>query len=324
MDGYLFGRKYRVLITYGEEKALDVSELHCKFRIEKIANQKPNLSECIIYNLSAESEKKIIEEGFRLVIEAGYESTFAVKTEAKEKQEEQKQYSQYGKIFDGYIVQAIRDKEDGVTYSLTLMAADGDSYYTKEFFVAALPPSSDPRSIIEAITAGTESKTEIDRISEDISTQKLARPKIIFGEPKKYIEQIASDNNATTWIDNGKLNVVKFTDPLPKEMVVVVTPETGLIGTPSQTIDGVQFRHLMHPSIVLFGLVKIDNSIIRLNKAQYGQKTTQLDKDGEYTVARLTYIGDTRGNDWYVDVQGFSIGAGRIPLQLVNANQSMR
>jgi len=107
----LWGRRCRVIVSSLDgQVALDVSQLRVTFNSVKTMQLEPQFSEIVIYNLSPQSENTIIEEGFRVTIEAGYEG------------------SQYGLVFDGDVVQAIRNKEDGTTYMLTLVAADADRW----------------------------------------------------------------------------------------------------------------------------------------------------------------------------------------------------
>lgn len=63
-----------------------------------------------IYNLSPNTENKLIKAGQRIIIEAGYTG------------------SQYGVIFAGKVVQPIRSKENAVDYKLTLVSMDEEVY----------------------------------------------------------------------------------------------------------------------------------------------------------------------------------------------------
>ena len=62
MSNFLYGRKYRVLVADKDNTALDVSNLRCTFRIEKITNSRANYAEISIYNLSAGTEAQLIKE----------------------------------------------------------------------------------------------------------------------------------------------------------------------------------------------------------------------------------------------------------------------
>lgn len=82
MNGQLWGRRWRILVSRpatkdnpNEEEALNVSELHCTFEIHKKRGKGGFYAVCKIYNLTAATENKLIREGDRLIIEAGYDGT---------------------------------------------------------------------------------------------------------------------------------------------------------------------------------------------------------------------------------------------------------
>jgi hypothetical protein len=325
MDGYLYGRNYRVIVADKENKALDVSDLHCIFRVRKTYANSPNICECALYNLAPGTEKTLIEDGQRLIIEAGYDSKkFIEEKTAKEKTTRHSRYQRYGVIFDGDVFQAIRELEDGVSYKLTMQAIDGDKFNYGNKINVTLPINSSPRAIIGAIAKSARVPIETGKVSADLSAQRLPRGKVLFGDPKKYLDQVAGDNRATMWIEDGKLNVVKFTDPPPLGEAIVITPENGMVGAPRQTGGGVELRCLLDPRIKIAGLIKIDNEIVRRVKVVFGQPQTMLDKDGIYTVSDVAHTGDSRGGDWYTDIRGVAMGAGRTPLMMATAAQTLR
>lgn len=328
MNGYLYGRKYRVLVVIDEKNtALDVSELQCSFKINKRVTGGPNTSECTIYNLSADGETQIVDEGHRLIIEAGYESQQTTdETIARDGEEatQVRQYQRYGIIFDGDIFQPLREREDGVTYKLIMQAIDGDKFNFLNKINVVIPQKATPRTVINTIASSSEVPIEISKVSEDIQTSALPRGKVLFGNPAKYLDQVSSDNKAMTWIEDGKLNVVKFTDPPSANEAIIITPENGMVGVPQQTNDGVSVKCLMDPRIKLGGLIKIDNSLVRQNKIAIGQQQTVLDKDGLYFVQAITHEGDTRGNDWHTTISGVSMGLGKTPLMMQTAQQTLR
>jgi hypothetical protein len=65
--------------------------------------------------------------------------------------------------------------------------------------------------------------------------------------------------------------------------------------------------------------VKLDMSSISVKqqKAVVGQTPPPiLPRDGLFKVGGVKHIGDTRGDDWYTDVVGYSIAGSRTGLQL--------
>ncbi|CQR71688.1 hypothetical protein SOV_04840 [Sporomusa ovata DSM 2662] len=316
MSKFLYGRKYRVLVAGKDNVALDVSNLRCTFHIEKTARALSNYAEISIYNLTSSTEMAIVKEGDRVIVEAGYDGF--IDTETGQKTDTK----QYGKIFDGDILQPLRDREDNVNYRLTLVCQDGEDFLNRSLVRKTIGAGLEQRQIINKIVSEAKTLTGIGRISSNLSTQKLPRGKVFFGTPKNYLSNIANDNGATFWVDDGQVNIAKATD-VPVEEALVLTPQNGLIGTPQQTFGGITFKCLLNPSLKLMNMIKIDNSDIRRLKWTQEMKMTALDQDGQYQIYKMIYTGDTRGDEWYVDVEGISRnGLMPLPLMLDNATQN--
>lgn len=318
MSDVLYGRKYRVLVSNINNEALDVSNLRCTFRIEKVAMQTANYAEVSIYNLSAGTEAEIIKEGDRVIVEAGYQGVITTDANGNLIEATPKQY---GVIFDGLVIQALRDKEDNVNYKLTLVCMDGDSFLANNIIKLSVGGGQNQRQIVETIVSKAETPTETARITPDLSTQTLPRGKVFFGTPKQYLNKIASDNNANFWVDDGAVYITKSTDIPPGE-ALVLTPQTGLIGVPQQNQDGIEFKCLLNPNIKLMTMIKIDNSMIRQLKQQVGQYPALLDADGQYQVYKVSYVGDTRGDDWQTEIVGIGRNGKNAPTLLSAPTQN--
>lgn len=298
-DNILFGRRYRVIVGTNCS-GLDVSQLRCTFNIEKSMAETANYSEITIYNLSPQTENTIIKTGHRVILEAGYEG------------------SQYGLIFDGDIVQPLRDKEDGTTYRLTLVSQDGDKFLNGGIINSSYRAGQTPRTIASEVTSKATNSIELASISENLEDKKLARGKVVFGLARDYLHQIANTEQAAFYVNDGKVNIIKATD-LPTGRVIDLSPTTGLVGTPEQTEDGIKAKCLLNPLLNLNSFVHIDNSFIRLQKASRDSQLKQLDYDGVYRIIKLIHTGDTRGNTWYTEFVGVT-QTGTVP----NTGVSMR
>lgn len=289
----LYGRRYRVIVANANGVALDVSNIRCTFNIQKTIMQQPPISEIVLYNLNADTENAIIEEGSRVVIEAGYEG------------------EQYGLIFDGDIVQPIRDKQDATTYRLTLRAIDGDRFINYGFVGFSLIKGQTARTQVGALTSQAKYPSDLGYISKGLDATQLTRGKVYFGLAKDYLSQIAKSQNATYYYENGKVNLIQATD-YPQDTIVDLSPSSGLINVPSQSQYGVSFTAMLNPKIKINSLVHIDNSLIRSQSFEQGQPIRNLDQDGIYRVTSVTFVGDTRGTDWNIQCDTVS-QAGLIP-----------
>ncbi|GAB6170543.1 hypothetical protein JCM15765_03980 [Paradesulfitobacterium aromaticivorans] len=297
----LYGRRYRVIVSSLDgEKAVDVSQLRCTFNCVKIIQMQPQFSEIVIYNLSAQTENAIIKEGDRVVVEAGYEG------------------KQYGLIFDGNVVQVIRNKEGGTTYTLTLVAADSDVFLNYSLSAFSMIRGQNSRAVVDNLTNKATISTQLGNISATLSDSALTRGKVFFGLTRDYLRQIAQSENATYYMEDGKVNIIRAED-IPEGEIIELSPESGLIGVPEQSDFGVKIKCLLNPRIKINSLVHVDNSLIRNQQFDQGQPIS-LDHDGIYRAIKVTHIGDSRGNDWYTEIETVT-QSGILPAMVANGGQ---
>lgn len=264
----LFGRRCRITVSDASGSGLDVSQLRCTFNIVKTIQMQPNTSEITIYNLNAKTENDIMMNGKRVTIEAGYEGT------------------QYGLIFDGDILQTIRAREDGTTFSLTIIALDSDRPINFEIANYSIIRGQTARDIVENIATKAKYPIELGSISDRLNGPKLTRGKVMFGKTSDYLRQIAKTYYLQHYMDDGKLNLIHL-DDLPKDEITELSPDSGLIGTPEQTDYGVSGKCLLNPQIKLNSLIHINNSLVRAK---------QIDINGSNSVPGATTTNTSENN----------------------------
>lgn len=323
-NGAFWLRKYKILVTdKNDEEALNVSDLHCTFEVHKKRDRGGFYAIVRIYNLNSDTEDKLVMEGDRLIIEAGYqaEQTETSKDDAGNEVKTTVDL-QYGKIFDGKIIWPSRSRDSNTDYALTLMAIDGDQQLNLNFISKTVNRGLNSRKIIETVANDSEEKTPVNQVSDGLSDQALPRGKVFFGRPYDYIQNVCRGNAASFYVEDGNLNIVRLQD-VGKDEAIVVSPETGLVGTPQQVQFGLSFKILLNPAIHLQSLIKLKN--VQANEASVtpGQQQAPLDDEWIYQVMELTHVGDTRGNDWYTEIQGISrYGKGSLAALLGNSGQN--
>lgn len=243
----LFGRRYRITVSDEGGTAIDVSQLRCTFNIIKTIQMEPNLAEISIYNLNANTENSITINGKRITVEAGYEG------------------SQFGLIFDGDILQTIRERENGTTFKLTIIALDSDRAINFNIANYSIVRGQTARSIVDYVANKAQYPINLGSISEKLEGQKLTRGKVMFGKASDYIRQIAKTYDLQHFTDDGTLNLISL-EELPEGEIFELSPKSGLIGTPEQTDYGISGKCLLNPQIKLNSLIHIDNSLVRAKK----------------------------------------------------------
>ena len=282
---WLYGRRYRVLVDTGDGNALDVSELRCNFDITKTAYMEAHQSVLKIYNLSPEDENKLIRQGQTIIIEAGYNG------------------NQYGIIFAGKIIQPIRSRENGVDYVLTLVSMDEEIYAGYGLVNITLVNESNLRDAVEVSTTRATYPRKIGKLIDTSIT--YPRGKVLFGMPKTFLDNCARSENATYYGENGEVNIIRAEvseDGTDASMIPSFSPSSGLLDNPSQTEYGISCKILLNPSVTLGSLFHIDNTLIAGLRFQQGQQLRPMDSNGIYRVIKIHYVGDTRGDDWYMEI----------------------
>ena len=277
-------RRCRITVSKPEGgTGLDVSNLRCKFSILKQLDETPNYSQITITNLAL-STIAMIRPGDRVTVEAGYQG------------------GNFGLIFAGDVVQPYVQREEAVDTDLILVCQDGDVYLNSAFTAKTLEKGATSQDVINACAQG-------GNISQGKMTDKLSeqspyiRGKVLFGKSSEYMKRAAYAVDGLFYVEDGEVNIISAEDYKAGE-AVELSPDTGMIGDPSQTDNGVSVKCLINPSIKLNTLIHVNPDSIRkkmLSKA--GDTTSDVAADGVYRVIKLSYLGDTHGDDWYCDIE---------------------
>ena len=328
-SGVLYGRKWQILIykpaykknDKGEKERdpehdteLNVSDLKCSFKCSYTNGTALTVGTLVVYNLNAATEGEIINEAFQFSVYGGYEQ------------------GQYGEIFTGDIVQVIRNRENGIDYRLEILAIRGWQQLQMNHVRSSVAANSKPRDIVQQVCKGAEIPMKTGEISDKIPAQPLPRGKILFGKPFKYLREIAVNNNAFFRLNEKKEVEMHFMyDEIPENMCLTLTPESGLVGTPKYSDNGIIIKMLLDPRVKVRSMIKIDNSLVQrqllnIDTSMSGKNSEQpqnlvFDKDGEYEVLSVTHSGDTWGDDWSTEVVGIS-RTGRKTLQTAVSNNT--
>lgn len=296
---YLFGRRCRIIVSDENGAGIDITNLHITFNVVKTYLMDMQYSIINIYNVNRDTESFVIRQGTAVTIEAGYEG------------------SNYGEIFTGDIIQSYGFNENGVDFVLRIVAVDSDRFLNEGFVNFTMEKGVTQRQALENIASKAAVPSQINNISDGLNKNALPRGKVFFGMAKDYMQQIAKSSNATLYMDNGQVNIIKATDP-PDDRIFKLTPKSGLIGVPQQTEMGIKGKALLIPQIRVNRSIQIGNEYIQERQLSVGTLQTSLDSQGVYRIAKTTYIGDTRGNDWYVEFEAMT-QAGYVPAMLQNA-----
>jgi hypothetical protein len=261
-------------------------------------------TEITIYNFNTPTLMRVIEEGSHVYLDAGYQD------------------GNFGEIFSGFIFQSLLERENVTDYKLTLRCIDGAGIFDDNFISTAMTEGHTQTTQFNAIMAYSQTPIAQGK-TPVLADKRYPRGMVIHSTPDEAIRSTLKFKNTMEpserqWFGmNGKLEVVDATDESSGDMIVV-SPTTGLVGTPVQTQYGADFQVLLNPSIRLSNprvMVKIDNSSFKQARITSGVVQSVLDQDQEFQVVGVRHVGDTRGDDWYTYVTGIN-KAGMQPVGL--------
>lgn len=302
-----YNRDCLLVVSNSTGDGIDLSELRIKFTILNMDSQSPNTASIRVYNLSEDTVKKITGkvpvEFTTVTLKAGYKNGLS------------------GTIFNGTIKQFRKGRENNIDSFLDILAADGDDIYNFGICNTSLPAdqtSIENRLKVVSNAFGIQVKTSDPTYFGGV----LPRGKVFWGMGRDIMRNIASTINSTWSINNGVIQVIGFQQYLPNK-VAVLNSQSGLVGVPEQTDQGIRIKCLLNPRITIGGLVRINNADInqtiqqnqfKLPQGQqpYNQWTgiqnlADVSTDGDYRVYVCEYHGDTRGQEWYCDIIGLAI-----------------
>ena len=317
--------------------------LRFTFDIQQVAFSAFWTAEIVIYNANGEIGagpskgvnlyQAIIQEGDMVSLSAGYQADYPYPSVPPS-------------IWTGPVYYTIQDRVEVYDQRLIIHCLLNRSLTTQNFLNATLPALAtqftQARFIAEnSVTKIGINQSQIQRVISGSSPQRgaanLPRAKTYFGNPHKYLNQLAEQNNALSWFDAHNWNMDSLQQPVGK-LVGTYAPvnllggppqKTGdvtlsLIGQPQQTQLGVNFRILLDPNVQVvapLAQVGVQLQYVRQAPIPYplpkGQPAV-LPLVSQYVVIGVGFKGDTRGNPWYTDV----IGAAQVQSAIQLLGQS--
>ena len=174
--------------------------------------------------------------------------------------------------------------------------------------------------------AGGNINTLSQYAADVLKATQYPRGNTVFGKMGKYLSQISDTHFMTTYRDGQKAYMTEISNGVvppadytfcppqtdPRNTVPPGTTPT-IIGTPRQFPQGVTFTVLLDPRLqvqlpiqVVQLLRVLPSQLTNTPNLSSGDFTTPLQDPLKFFVAQVKHVGDSRGNDWYTEVTGYS------------------
>lgn len=282
-------RKARVTFpggfTVNPSSRVEPHELKVEFNVSRGISGSPNTFEIKLFNLNEGHRNSLGRELEIVQLEVGYippEGGGNLGIIAK------------GRIRD---FQHDRNKEDIIT---TINCGDGDEAYRKATISKTIPKGTPIPEVVDAIYAEME-KRGISKgqwkFPEDVRT--LKRPYSMCGGACRELDVLGRGNKFYWSIQNETLEIIPSDGY--HEGVILLSPETGLIGAPTITDNGVKAKGLLNPDARPNRTVQIESSVLRMNAA-----------GNIYRISEVSFSGSNQDGDFVMDITGESISGGKV------------
>lgn len=255
-----FGRQYQLELV-SDEETLIINNLRVAFDVDKTITEKPNPATFRVWNLNRDHINQALSQGFKkAVLSVGYQ---ALK-----------------KIYSGDITK-VRINRDNLDFILTIECADGFRDYTGSRSAVTIKAGASDKEIVDEILKkmGNSERGTI----EIINKRKLPRGRVLNGDNRHLLSQVSRNSNANWSIQDGALTILPK-DKVLNEEAVLISQDTGMIGSPEQTDDGLELTCLLNPLLQIGGLVEVRSILDYFN--------------GEYKIVKLVHSGDVMSGDW--------------------------
>jgi hypothetical protein len=279
-------RRVSLIVGDSAGNGLDLSDLHIRFSVWSATVQTPKHANIRIYNVSDATANTIRNEFTAVFLQAGYDGS-------------------YGQIFGGTIKQMRKGRESATDTFVDILAADSDEAYNWAVVNTTLAAGWTQTDYHKALLQTMASYGVKAGYTPEFSDKALPRGKVLFGMTRDNMRALAGAAGSQWTVQDGQLHIVPTDAVMPGD-AIVLTAQTGMIGIPTQTVDGIVVRSLLNPNIQPGRRLQLDNASIQ--QAQFGADYTainnypSLDADGFYKVYAVSQTGDTRGTNFYSEM----------------------
>ena len=262
------------------------------FSVEKTVESTPNNAKVSIYNLSQQSRTFLEQKNMVLFLSVGYQEALST-------------------LFIGDITR-IETKRQGADVITSIESGDGELALRTSHVEISLEANA---TNVQAMKAAIDALNITLGSTDGIKTKVYKKGFTFSGTAKELLDTLTRQLNLEWSVQDGELIILPKNGPDGQE-AVVVTPDTGLIGFPTKTKDGLEFVSLLNPRI------RPGRVVIVRSKQFYGVEMEQskfiasraLKESGAIVKCkRVVYEGDTHEGNWQVKVEAI------IPPQALEA-----
>lgn len=270
----LYLRKVVLTLVPDSGDVTKITNLRIRFNVEKTNESTPNAAQIEVYNLSKATRALAEAPGTRVLLEAGYESTFAPIFSGNVTKVAQKDGKRPGKKSKkkSKATQTLFDGPDIIT---RIECGDGDNSFRNAEIDMGFPAGASTRAIFKALSKKMGLPPRWNE--EDIPDTQYAHGASFSGLVREHLVDLCRKNGLEWSIQDERLQIIPE-GKATRDEAVVLSAATGLVGSPCKTSAGVEFVSLLQPKLRPGRLVDIQARALK----------------GMFKVRKVLMTGDSR------------------------------
>lgn len=281
----LYERNVELSVTAGFLKH-KFTDLHVEFEIITNRDSKPNQAKISIYNLAKKTRGLFSEQHQVVEFSASYGDIKPIL------------------LFWGSTTNVVHS-HNGVDWKTTIYAGDGQKEFSTIPFSKTYAAGTLLMLVLRDLTDAMGLQANID--VSLAKNQQAFKSFTCEGLAKTCLDQTCEANDLSWSIQNGMIEIQHKDDPpLGGALATILSTDTGMIGSPKLTADGVQVTSLLNPAIRPSRLITI-KAMQTIN--QFGKlmesKSPNKSANGTYIVDRAVFVGDNFGGRFDVEAESF-------------------
>ena len=258
-----FGRVLELKIGNRKESIV-INNLRVTFSIKKTLTSEPNTAEISVYNLNNSNRNLITSKQYNFL-----ELSVCYKEDVLRL------------IFCGDIL-TVENKLIGQDTITTMRCGDGHRAYTEKTIIKTMQKGQkDSDFLNEAVSSFGVQKGAINLPNDRV----LPRGKVLMCDTREAMHKIAINNNADWSIQDNQLVVIPKNKALANNEGWVISRNTGMIGSPQKSNEGLEVTTLCNPHYRIGSLVRVESKLTEYN--------------GDYKVKSIEHNGDLYGSNWH-------------------------
>lgn len=271
MTQQLFQRSVKVIVAADSGAGVSIEGLRTQLKIKKTLKKEPNSCELTIFNLADQTRSGMQSRGSRVQVEAGYVGATAL-------------------IFSGPSL-FIDHTHEGSNWVTKIQCADGERMYQQPV-QGSFKPGTLVKDVFKATVNNLKDLDVAGAVqkAETALTGQFTQGYTQMGRAGTEIDNLLQGSGLTYSIQDGRLEILGLNETTT-EAVVLLSPATGLIGTPAhgspvevkKTPQVLTVKSLMQPSLRPGGKCRVEWS----------------EGKGNFRVLTVEHSGDTFGGDFY-------------------------